>query len=125
MYAGLHVKYPLFVSDFNETSIFMIDFRKITQNFTKILRVGAVFFSCREADGRTDMTKLIVAFCNFANPPKKQTYLTIDLKRTFTLFRKESAESDSPVLFFFFFSRNSAILTAQIYREISYFRSFY
>jgi len=29
MYIGLHVKYPLFKSDLNETSIFSIDFRKI------------------------------------------------------------------------------------------------
>jgi hypothetical protein len=29
MYIGLHVKYPLFLSDFNETCIFSRDFRKI------------------------------------------------------------------------------------------------
>jgi hypothetical protein len=29
MYIGLHVKYPLFLSDFNETRIFSTDFRKI------------------------------------------------------------------------------------------------
>jgi hypothetical protein len=28
VYIGLHVKYPLFLSDFNETSIFSADFRK-------------------------------------------------------------------------------------------------
>ena len=33
----------------------------------KINPVGAELF---HADGRTDMTKLIVAFCNFANAPK-------------------------------------------------------
>ena len=28
MYIGLHVKYPLFLSDFNETWILTTDFRK-------------------------------------------------------------------------------------------------
>jgi hypothetical protein len=36
-------------------------------NFTKIRPMGAEFF---HADGRTDMTKVIVAFRNFANAPK-------------------------------------------------------
>ena len=31
MYIGLHVYYPLFLSDFNETGIFSTDFRKILQ----------------------------------------------------------------------------------------------
>jgi hypothetical protein len=31
----------------------------------KIRPVGAEFY----ADGQTDMTKLIIAFCNFANAP--------------------------------------------------------
>ena len=45
MYIGLHVKCPLFLSDFNETSIFVTDFRKNAQisNIVKILSVGAEF----------------------------------------------------------------------------------
>jgi len=45
MYISLHVNYPLlFLSDFNETEIFSIDFRKNfqTSNLMKILPVGAV-----------------------------------------------------------------------------------
>ena len=29
MHVGLHVKYPLFLSEFNDTHIFSTDFRKI------------------------------------------------------------------------------------------------
>jgi len=69
MYIGLHVKYRLFLSDFNETRIFSTNFRKKIQisNFMKIRLVAAELF---HADGRTDMTKLIVAYRNFAKVPK-------------------------------------------------------
>jgi hypothetical protein len=32
-----------------------------------------LFHADRQADGRTDMTKVIIAFCNFANAPKKKS----------------------------------------------------
>jgi len=50
---GLHVKYPLFFSDFSETRIFATDFRKNPQisNFMKIRSVGAELF---QTDGQTD-----------------------------------------------------------------------
>ena len=32
MYIGLHVKYPLFLSDFDETWIFWADFQKKSEN---------------------------------------------------------------------------------------------
>ena len=73
MYIGLYVKYPLFLSGFNETWIFSTDFQKYTQisNFVKIRPVRAELF---HADRRTDMTKLIAAFRNFPNAPKKYVY---------------------------------------------------
>ena len=45
----------------------------------KIRLVGAEFYADGRTDGRTDivrrtdMTKLIVGFCNLANPPKYQS----------------------------------------------------
>jgi hypothetical protein len=45
MYIGLHVKYPLLLSDFNETWIFSADFRQICKYQTmKIRSVGAELF---------------------------------------------------------------------------------
>jgi len=62
----LHVKYPLLLSDFNETWTFSADVfeKKNTgiSNFMKIRPVGAELF---HADGRTDTTKPIVASRNF------------------------------------------------------------
>jgi hypothetical protein len=69
MYTGLHVKYPLFLSDINETWIFFDRFSKNLQisNFMKIRLLGAELF---HADGQTGLMKPIVAFRNFANPSK-------------------------------------------------------
>ena len=66
-----HVKYPLFLSDFNETSIFWTDFRKKKKkaqisSFIKNRPVGVELF---HADGQMDM-KLTVAFHNFGKAPK-------------------------------------------------------
>jgi hypothetical protein len=66
MYTGLHIKYPLFLSDFHETGIFVDSFfskNNEIPNFVKIRPVGAELF---HADRQTDMTKLTVAFRNFA-----------------------------------------------------------
>ena len=54
IYFGFHVKYPVFLSDFNETSIFLTVFRKNTQisNFMTIRLVGAELLN---ADSRTDI----------------------------------------------------------------------
>jgi len=74
MYISLHVKYPVFFLDFNETWIFPTGVRKSTGmlNFMKILPVGAAFF---HADGQKDMTQLIVASRNFPNPPRNECYV--------------------------------------------------
>jgi hypothetical protein len=68
MYIRLRVKCPLFLSDFNETRIFLTDFRKTVRYRIqiKILAVGGEFHAGR----LTDMMKLIVAFRSFAKAPK-------------------------------------------------------
>jgi hypothetical protein len=69
MYVGLHVKYPLFLSSFNKHLIFLTDFRKNHQisNFMKIRLMGTELFY---SDGRTNITKLTVAFRNLAKASK-------------------------------------------------------
>jgi len=66
------VKYPLFLSDFNETWIFLDRLSKNAQisNFKRIHPVGADPF---RADGQTDMTKLIVAFLQFLQTRLKRS----------------------------------------------------
>ena len=53
MYIGFHVKYRLFLSDFNEILIFLVRFSKYPNisNFMKIRSVRAELF---HADGRTE-----------------------------------------------------------------------
>ena len=68
MYIALHVKYPLFLSDFNETWNFSIDFRGMPKYQISWISVWWEP-SCFK---RTDMTKLIVPFCNFAEAPKRR-----------------------------------------------------
>ena len=63
MYIILHVKYPLFLSDFNESGIFSMYFRKINNiKFYKIPSSGSRVFLCRKTDRHY---KVIVAFRNF------------------------------------------------------------
>jgi hypothetical protein len=69
MYIGLHVKYPLFFVSFYSNLNFIDIISKNTKisNFIKIHPLGVELF---HVDGQTDMTKVIVAFRNFANAPK-------------------------------------------------------
>ena len=63
MYIVLHAEYPLCLSDFNETRIFLRDFRILH----KYKISGKSLQWQPSCSMRTEMTKLIVAFRNFAN----------------------------------------------------------
>jgi hypothetical protein len=70
--------YPLFLSDFNETWVFWTDFRKKYSNtkFHENLSSGSRVVPCGRTEKwtgwQTGMTKLIVAFRNFANARKSE-----------------------------------------------------
>jgi len=70
MYVGFQVKCRLFVSDMNETWVLLINFWMLKYQISwKLIQCEPVV-ECRQTDGHTDMTKLIVALHNFANVPK-------------------------------------------------------
>ena len=71
MYIGLHIKHPLFLFDFNETSTVSTEFRKIFNTQIPLKSVQWEPNCSMRTDRRTDMTKLIVAFRSFAKTPKK------------------------------------------------------
>jgi hypothetical protein len=67
MSTGLQVKYPLFLSDLNETKFSRRIFEKYSNiKFHENPYSGSRVVQC----GQTDMTKLIVAFRNFSKAPK-------------------------------------------------------
>jgi hypothetical protein len=83
---SLHVKYPLFLPDFNETWIFSTYFRKNLKYCVSSKPVQCEPSCSMRTDWQTDMTKLIVAFRSFANAPKNvawslssDTYLQLNL----------------------------------------------
>jgi hypothetical protein len=57
MYIGLHVKHPLFLTDFYEISIYRQIFEKVQiSNFMKIRPVGAELFHAERPPDRNDVS---------------------------------------------------------------------
>jgi hypothetical protein len=83
MLIGLHVKYPLFLPDLNESWIFWTDVPKTLRHQVSSTSVkSGPNYSMRkyrrtdrQCHRQTDMTKLVVAFCNFVNAPKNGFHL--------------------------------------------------
>ena len=87
-----------FFLDFNETLIFPTVFGKIPE-YQKSLKIRPVGGEMFHADGRTGMTKLWVAFRNFANAPEKQRKVTSLLENVEVTIKSDSgmgtAQSDA------------------------------
>jgi len=65
MYIGLHVQYRLLLSDCNGTRNYPDIFsKKKNTEISNITKTGPLAAQLLHEDGRTDMTKLIVAFGN-------------------------------------------------------------
>jgi hypothetical protein len=75
MSIGLDVKYPLFLSDLMKREFFKRFFEKYSNGqFHQNPSSGSRVVPCGRTDGRTYMTELIIAFCNFTNHPKNNDY---------------------------------------------------
>ena len=71
MYVGFHVKYKLFLSEFSEHEFSRLTFEKHTNiKFHKNPCFGSQVVPYGRTDRQTNMTRLIVAFRNFAIAPK-------------------------------------------------------
>jgi hypothetical protein len=87
MYVGLHRKYSL-LSDFNETLSPQILEKYSNTKFHENPFSGSPVIPCGQTDERTDMTKLVVAFRDFVNVPKKWWLKNLYLTFSLMLIRK-------------------------------------
>jgi hypothetical protein len=76
----MYMKYPLLLSDFNSTWIFLDKFSKKKSQISNLMKIRPVGAELFHEDGQTDMTKLTITFPNFANAPKHETKYRIKNK---------------------------------------------
>ena len=103
-YIGLHVhRYLLFLLDCNETWI-SSTLKKTPLKYIKLYNTpssGSGVVLCRLMNGRTDMTKLIVGFPNFANMAKMYLTLGHDFQAHSSIqIRKQMMRTDNIVALF-------------------------
>jgi hypothetical protein len=98
MYIGLHVKYLLVLSDSNETCIFFVGFSKKWLNTKFHLKTRPLAAKWFHANRRTDVTKLIAAFHNFAIAPKNRHHIREKInERQFALLGGSVLQVSSPI----------------------------
>jgi hypothetical protein len=99
IYIVLHVKYQIFLSDFNQTWTFSRYWRKILQYQISWKSVKWEPSYSMRTDGRahrwTDMTKLIVTFRNFVITHKNILWRHVRLDRDYNcLMKSDLVEND-------------------------------
>ena len=78
MYIGLHVKYPLFLLDFNETWIFSTDFRKTVK-----YHISRTSVPWEPSSTRTERQTSYSRFAHLSNEPKTPSKCTVTVGRVF------------------------------------------
>ena len=95
MYIGLHVKGPLFLSDFNELWIFWTDFRKILKYQISWKSVQWETSCSVRMEGRTaETTKLVVAFRNLRKRLRLVAEVRDDIKKIYLQTRNSCLTED-------------------------------
>ena len=77
MYIGLHVKYPLSFTDFNDTWMFQKILKKLLNiKFHENTSSGSRAVPYGQTDEQTDIKNLIIVFRSSTNVPKNQSLNT-------------------------------------------------
>jgi len=92
MYKGLHVKYPLFLSDFNETGVFSRQFRKIHIKFHKNSSRESRVVPCDRADTHDAASSRFSQFCEHASNDVETSCGSVPLSLSVRFFKCQPTE---------------------------------